>query len=205
MTQTLFGTDGIRGRTNTYPIDAETLLKIGISVGSVIGKKLENPKVIIGKDTRRSGYMVENALTAGLIGGIGGAKCRTAAAHAIHNALTQLTKSNKALHGELVGYGILVQLTIEEMLSESQLAKQSKKQLISFLKKLKLPLSLRELGFSGLTLEELKNICYFACQERSEIHNLPFKINPEILIEAINIVESIEQVKSQKKPINKII
>ena len=67
MTQTLFGTDGIRGRTNTYPIDAETILKIGISVGSVIGKKLENPKVIIGKDTRRSGYMVENALTAGLI------------------------------------------------------------------------------------------------------------------------------------------
>ena len=67
MTKNLFGTDGIRGRTNTYPIDAETLLKIGISVGSVIGKKLENPKVIIGKDTRRSGYMVENALTAGLI------------------------------------------------------------------------------------------------------------------------------------------
>ena len=63
----LFGTDGIRGRTNSYPIDAETLLKIGISAGNVIGKNLEKPKVIIGKDTRRSGYMVENALTAGFI------------------------------------------------------------------------------------------------------------------------------------------
>ena len=63
----LFGTDGIRGRTNSYPIDAETLLKIGIAAGNIIGKSLEKPKVIIGKDTRRSGYMVENALTAGFI------------------------------------------------------------------------------------------------------------------------------------------
>ncbi len=64
---TLFGTDGIRGRSNSYPIDAATLLKIGISAGNVIGRNLEKPKVIIGKDTRRSGYMVENALTAGFI------------------------------------------------------------------------------------------------------------------------------------------
>ncbi len=67
MTDSLFGTDGIRGRTNSYPIDASTLLKIGISAGNIIGKNLEKPKVIIGKDTRRSGYMVENALTAGFI------------------------------------------------------------------------------------------------------------------------------------------
>ena len=67
LRDSLFGTDGIRGRTNFYPIDAETLLKIGISAGNVIGNNLEKPKVIIGKDTRRSGYMVENALTAGFI------------------------------------------------------------------------------------------------------------------------------------------
>ena len=48
-------------------------------------------------------------LTAGLIGGIGGEKCRTAAAHAIHNALTQIIPNHKILHGEIVGVGILLQ------------------------------------------------------------------------------------------------
>ncbi|MDC3107643.1 phosphoglucosamine mutase [Paracoccaceae bacterium] len=67
MVVNIFGTDGIRGRTNNYPIDAETILKIALSTGHVIGKNLKSPKVLIGKDTRRSGYMVENALTAGFI------------------------------------------------------------------------------------------------------------------------------------------
>ena len=67
MEENLFGTDGIRGKTNTYPINAETILKIALSTGHVIGKGINFPKVLIGKDTRRSGYMVENALTAGFI------------------------------------------------------------------------------------------------------------------------------------------
>ena len=67
MEVNIFGTDGIRGKTNTYPIDAETILKIAIATGNVMGKDLRSPKVLIGKDTRRSGYMVENALTAGFI------------------------------------------------------------------------------------------------------------------------------------------
>ena len=67
MIENIFGTDGIRGKTNSYPIDAETILKIALSCGHVIGKNIKSPKVLIGKDTRRSGYMVENALTAGFI------------------------------------------------------------------------------------------------------------------------------------------
>ncbi len=67
MVENIFGTDGIRGKTNTYPIDAETILKIALSCGHVMGKNIESPKVLLGKDTRRSGYMVENALTAGFI------------------------------------------------------------------------------------------------------------------------------------------
>ena len=54
------------------------------------------------------------SLTAGLIGGIGGQKCRTAAAHALHNAITQIVSTNKPLHGEIVGVGILLQLKLEE-------------------------------------------------------------------------------------------
>ena len=54
-------------------------------------------------------------LTAGLVGGIGGEKCRTAAAHAIHNAITQIITPNEFLHGEIVGVGLLLQLKLEEM------------------------------------------------------------------------------------------
>ena len=45
MEENIFGTDGIRGKTNTYPIDAETILKIAISTGHVMGKSLKFPKM----------------------------------------------------------------------------------------------------------------------------------------------------------------
>ena len=59
------------------------------------------------------------ALSAGLIGGIGGACCRTVAAHAVHNGLTQLEATHENLHGEKVGFGILVQLKLEEMIGDN--------------------------------------------------------------------------------------
>ena len=62
---------------------------------------------------------------AGLVGGIGGEKCRTAAAHAIHNAITQIITPNKFLHGEIVGVGLLLQLRLEELRNNNKLADQS--------------------------------------------------------------------------------
>ena len=67
MGRKFFGTDGVRGRANTYPMTAEMALRIGAAVGRYFrndGKN--NHRVVIGKDTRLSGYMFENALTAGL-------------------------------------------------------------------------------------------------------------------------------------------
>lgn len=62
-----FGTDGIRGRANTFPLTAEVTLKVGMAAGIFFRKTSNNQhRVVIGKDTRRSGYMLENALTAGL-------------------------------------------------------------------------------------------------------------------------------------------
>ena len=66
MTRKFFGTDGIRGRANTYPMTAEMALKLGIAAGRFFRKDKDKHRVVIGKDTRRSGYMLENALTAGL-------------------------------------------------------------------------------------------------------------------------------------------
>lgn len=63
----LFGTDGIRGTANTGNMTAETALRIGAAVGRYFKRDDSGAhRVVIGKDTRLSGYMFENALTAGL-------------------------------------------------------------------------------------------------------------------------------------------
>ena len=67
MTRKLFGTDGVRGRANTYPMTAEMALKLGTAAGRFFRRDgSAGHRVVIGKDTRLSGYMLENALTAGL-------------------------------------------------------------------------------------------------------------------------------------------
>ncbi|MCG7599443.1 phosphoglucosamine mutase [Halomonas sp. McH1-25] len=66
MTQRYFGTDGIRGTVGEYPITADFMLKLGWAMGRVLDKQRGRAKVLIGKDTRISGYMFESALEAGL-------------------------------------------------------------------------------------------------------------------------------------------
>ena len=67
MSRKLFGTDGVRGRANTYPMTAEMALKLGAAAGRFFRRDGSAAhRVVIGKDTRLSGYMLENALTAGL-------------------------------------------------------------------------------------------------------------------------------------------
>ena len=65
MTRKYFGTDGIRGRVGDEPINAEFMLKLGWATGRVLGEG-SKARVVIGKDTRISGYMFESALEAGL-------------------------------------------------------------------------------------------------------------------------------------------
>jgi phosphoglucosamine mutase len=60
-----FGTDGIRGRANQHPITAEIALKVGMAAGLAFRNGDHRNRVVIGKDTRLSGYMIENALVAG--------------------------------------------------------------------------------------------------------------------------------------------
>lgn len=67
MTRKLFGTDGVRGKANSYPMTADMALRIGAAAGRYFRNDGSNGhRVVIGKDTRLSGYMFENALTAGL-------------------------------------------------------------------------------------------------------------------------------------------
>jgi phosphoglucosamine mutase len=71
MTRKYFGTDGIRGKANTAPMTAEIALKVAMATASLFRpestKHRHRPRVVIGKDTRLSGYLLEPALTAGFI------------------------------------------------------------------------------------------------------------------------------------------
>jgi len=66
MPDRLFGTDGIRGKANIYPMTAEMALQVGRAAGHWFQNGSGRHTILIGKDTRRSCYMLENALTAGL-------------------------------------------------------------------------------------------------------------------------------------------
>src|SRR6516165_2035590 len=67
MTRRLFGTDGIRGTANSEPMTPETALKVAMAVGECFHKGTHKHLVVVGKDTRLSGYMLEPALTAGFV------------------------------------------------------------------------------------------------------------------------------------------
>lgn len=124
-------------------------------------------------------------LLAGVIGGLGGANCRTVAAHAVHNGLTHLLAAHDILHGEKVAYGILVQLRLEELVQGNQLASSSRQQLLKFYSEIGLPQSLEQLGLGSIALSDLRHAAEVSCLPQSDIHRLPFAVSPEQLMAAM--------------------
>lgn len=124
-------------------------------------------------------------LLAGVIGGIGGADCRTVAAHAVHNGLTHLLAAHDLLHGEKVAYGILVQLRLEEMIQGNQLAASARMQLLKFYTDIGLPKTLEDLGLADISLAQLRQVTAIATHAQSDLHRLPFKVSPEQLAAAM--------------------
>ena len=66
MIKKYFGTDGVRGKANVFPMTPDLALRLGAAAGRYFKRDNNEHRVVIGKDTRRSGYMFENALTEGL-------------------------------------------------------------------------------------------------------------------------------------------
>ena len=65
MKRKYFGTDGIRGQSNVFPMTPDLAMRVGVAVGTIFRNGAHRHRVVIGKDTRLSGYMLENALVAG--------------------------------------------------------------------------------------------------------------------------------------------
>jgi glycerol dehydrogenase-like iron-containing ADH family enzyme len=138
-------------------------------------------------------------LLAGVIGGLGGAQCRTVAAHAVHNGLTHIPASHQALHGEKVAYGILVQLRLEEMVQGNQLAASARQQLLKFYAEIGLPQTLDALGLGNITLAELRQAAEIACDQKSDLHRLPFRVVPDQLMAAM--VSTTTPVEMGRQPV----
>jgi glycerol dehydrogenase len=103
----------------------------------------------------------------------------------VHNGLTHLPASHGTLHGEKVAFGILVQLRLEEMIQGNQLAASARQQLLKFYTEIGLPQTLADLGLGNITLSELRQAAEISCQANSDIHRLPFRVDPEQLMAAM--------------------
>jgi len=130
-------------------------------------------------EAKRNSYAVEkvveaNVLLTGVIGGLGGSKFRVAVSHALLYGLTVLPQVHQNLHGEMVSFGIIVQLCLEK--NEKEL-----KTLLPFFSRLGLPMTLKSLGLTNvedpLFWEGLKRTCV----KGSSVHNMPFLVDEQKL------------------------
>lgn len=123
-------------------------------------------------------------LISGAVGGFGERYCRSAAGHAIHNGLTVLPESHRALHGEKVAYGILVQLALEQNTGDDFV------RLVDLYRKIGLPCSLADMGIHRtLSAEELRDIANVAVSPEGTMNMMPFDVTEQMVVEAIRETE----------------
>ncbi len=148
----------------------QTILALGLEAKEHVSAKKNSPSVE---------RMVEaSILLTGVIGGLGGGKFRVAVAHALLYGMTVLPQVHRNLHGEMVAYGILVQLCLEKNEKELSL-------LLPFFSRLGLPITLKQLGLTNsedpLFWEGLKRTCV----KGSSVHNMPFPVDEQRLYRAM--------------------
>ncbi|EHM00207.1 iron-containing alcohol dehydrogenase family protein [Lentilactobacillus parafarraginis] len=138
-----------------------------------------------GKITSEWMNVVETIIvTAGTVGGWGDEYSRSTGAHSVHDALTTFDETKPLLHGERVAYGNLVQLSLEQHYDALQT-------LLKLYGTLKLPRSLKELGFKNPDDQLVHAIAAETVTPEKAIHLLPFKVTEPDVAEAISNLEKI--------------
>ncbi|MCD8100425.1 MAG: glycerol dehydrogenase [Oscillospiraceae bacterium] len=143
----------------------DTLFELGVQAIESVrrGEVTEAVEEVVHAAIYLSGFGFEN-------GGV-------AASHAVNDGFTALPQAAKLLHGELVGFGILIQLELENNHRE-------KKKVCDFMRKIGLPTSLQELGLKDLTEDELQKVSETACGALV-MKNMPFEVMPNDIFAAI--------------------
>lgn len=176
-------------------------LEIAIYIAKKIYDEIFEYGVKACEDIKKGEYskevdkMIEHTiLSAGLVGGVGGEACRAVASHAINNAFTVMFERNsKNLHGEVVGFGNLVQKVLDGDEKEAE-------KLAKFYMELGAPVNLKDLNMSGLNESEFTKIVNRALYKGDTMWNLPYEVNFEMVKEAVlkadEIAESVLNNKS---------
>jgi glycerol dehydrogenase len=114
-----------------------------------------------------------------LLSGLGFESGGLAAAHGIHNGLTLIEAMNGSLHGEKVAFAVLAQMIMEKRDHAEVL------DILAFYRRIGLPASLPELGLETLDMEKIEVATRRMCEPGSYIHNMPFKVDEKMVLEAI--------------------
>lgn len=182
-------------RVSTERIEKDPSTEIALTLAEMARERIFHygPKAKQDVDRDLCSQQVEeiiqvNILVTGLIGGLGGDKCRSAAAHAINYGTRVLEPTRRCLHGEIVSFGILAQLIMEKegaTPERKEMIEQEMEKLMLLYSKLGLPLTLRDIGLSHLDSQQLRMATEAICREGSAIHRLPFSVDEEMVYEAL--------------------
>lgn len=175
-------------RRPTEDVASATALKVAAEIKALFFEKgVEAYADSVNKKFSTAHFqMIEsNILQAGLVGGLGGVKIRTAAAHALHHAMTRIRTTTPYIHGEKVAFGILAQMVMTHR-PDSEI-----KELLKMYQKLNLPRTLEQVGLSAERPEELRIIADYACNPKSAIHKMVVKVGPEEVFRALLEVDKI--------------
>ncbi|MFD1776562.1 glycerol dehydrogenase [Paenibacillus rhizophilus] len=123
---------------------------------------------------------VENIIEANIyLSGIGFESGGLAAAHAIHNAMTQLEETRPVLHGEKVAFGTIVQLVLENA-DTSEIAEA-----LAFCQSVSLPTTLQQLNLDATDQSKLRIVAEASCALQEPMSNMPFEVKPEDVLAAM--------------------
>jgi glycerol dehydrogenase len=145
----------------------DTLLEYGLAARLAVEQGAVTPAVerVVEANTLLSGLGFES-------GGL-------AAAHSIHNGLTALEGTHEYGHGEKVAFGVISMLMLEERPAELI------EEVVDFCLEVGLPVALEDIGIGDADREDLKKVAEGACIEGETIHNEPFEIYPEMVVDAM--------------------
>lgn len=119
-----------------------------------------------------------------LLSGLGFESAGLAAAHAVHNGMTAAPETRAFLHGEKVAFGVLVQLALEKQ------PRDVVEQVLHFSSSVGLPVTLAQIGLAGISEEMLRRIAERSIAPGETIHNEPFELSTELVMDAIRAADA---------------
>ncbi|MCL2023879.1 MAG: glycerol dehydrogenase, partial [Oscillospiraceae bacterium] len=165
--------------TNTAFVLAETCHKILIQ---------DSKRALLACRSNLVTPSLENIIEANiLLSGIGFESVGLAVAHAIAAGFTLLPETNDMMHGEKVAIGTLVQLILENAPYDEL------KEAMDYYKTVGLPTSLKEIGITEVTEEKLRSVSSAVLGEGSCIHNMPFKLDEDMVYNALAYVDTLDE------------